>query len=63
MKHCGDPFIDIISFVRTLEVSEVALLVERGALETERVDNIVDLDSSVLNTLISLLSRSVSAGV
>ena len=48
----------------TLEVGKVALLVEVGALETERVNNVVDLDGLVLNTLvITALSRSVGTSV
>lgn len=47
----------------TLEVGQVALLVEAGGLETERVDNVVDLDLGILNTLVGLLSGSVGTGV
>lgn len=47
----------------TLEISKVALLVERGALEAERVDNVVDLDGSVIKGLVGLLSGSVGASV
>lgn len=49
--------------IRTLEVGQVALLVEGGGLETERVDDVVDLDGGVLKTLIGLLSGSVGTGV
>ncbi len=47
----------------TLEVSQVALLVELSALETERVDNVIDLLLGVLETLFSLLGGSVGASV
>ena len=44
-------------------MGEVGLLVELGGLETEGVDNIVDLDSSILHLLFGLLSGSVGTGV
>jgi hypothetical protein len=47
----------------TLKMAEVSLLVKLGGLETERVDNVVDLDSSVLNTLLGLLGGSVGTSV
>lgn len=47
----------------TLEVGEVALLVELGALETEGVDNVVDLDGSILELLLLLLSGGVGTNV
>jgi hypothetical protein len=47
----------------TLEVGEVALLVEAGGLKTERVDNVVDLDFGILNALLGLLSGSIGTGV
>lgn len=47
----------------TLEVGQVALLVEAGGLKTERVDNVVDLDIGILNTLVGLLSGSIGTGV
>ena len=43
-----------------LEVSEEALFVELGGLETERVDDVVDLGSTVLNSLLRLLGGRVS---
>ena len=47
----------------TLEVGEVALLVELGLLETERVDDI-DLGLElVVGTLLLLLGGSVGSGV
>ena len=49
--------------LHTLEVGEVALLVERGALETERVDDIVDLGDLVIEILSSLLGGSVGTDV
>lgn len=48
---------------RTLEVGQVALLVEAGGLETERVDDVVDLDLGILETLLGLLSGSIGTGV
>jgi hypothetical protein len=48
---------------RTLEVGKVGLLVELGALVAERVDDVVDLDGLVLDTLVGLLSRSVGTDV
>ena len=47
----------------TLEVGEVALLVERGLLETERADDVVDLDDLVLEILSGLLGGSVGTDV
>lgn len=47
----------------TLEVGKVSLLVERSGLETERADNVVDLDSAVLEILTSLLGGSVGTNV
>ena len=44
-------------------MGDVRLLVKLGGLEAERVDNVVDLDSSILNTLFGLLSGSVGTGV
>jgi len=44
-------------------MAKIRLLVELGGLKTERVDNVVDLDSSVLNALVGLLSGSVGADV
>lgn len=43
-----------------LEVSEEALFVELGGLETERVDNVVDLGSTVLNSILLVLGGRVS---
>ncbi len=48
---------------RTLEVGKVGLLVERGALQTERVDDVVDLLLGVLQGLIGLLGGRVGANV
>jgi hypothetical protein len=48
---------------RTLEVGEVGLLVERGGLETERVDDVVDLGRSVIEGLLGLLGGSVGTDV
>ena len=47
----------------TLEVGQVALLVEAGLVQAERVDNI-DLGLKlVIGTLLGLLSGSVGTGV
>ena len=48
---------------RTLEIGKIRLLVELGALETERVDNVVDLDGSILEALILLLGGRVASNV
>lgn len=48
---------------RTLEIRQEALLVELGGLETERGNNVVDLDDLVLGTLLSLLSGGVSTSI
>jgi len=47
----------------TLEVRKVRLLVERSGLETERVDDVVDLDDGVIKILLGLLSGSVGTGI
>ena len=47
----------------TLEVNKITLLVELGALETERVDNVVDLERGVLEGLLALLGGGVGANV
>jgi hypothetical protein len=47
----------------TLEVGEVALLVERGLLETERADDVVDLGDLVIEILGSLLGGSVGTDI
>ncbi len=46
-----------------LEVDQVALLVERGVLQAEGVDNVVDADGLVVSALLSLLGGSIGAGV
>jgi len=46
-----------------LEVGQVALLIERGRLEAEGIDNVVDLHVGILGTLLGLLGGSVSASV
>lgn len=48
---------------RTLEICKVSLLVETGALQTERVDNVVDLDSRVVEGLLSLFGRGIRTNV
>jgi hypothetical protein len=47
----------------TLEVGKVALLVEGSGLEAERVNNVVDLDGGIINTLLGLLGRGVGTGI
>jgi len=47
----------------TLEVGKIRLLIERSALEAERVNDVVHLDGLVLNTLLGLLSGSVGADI
>ena len=47
----------------TLKVDEVTLLVELGALEAERVDDVVDLDGLVLKGLLTLLGGGVGTNV
>lgn len=49
--------------MHTLEVSKEALLVEGGALETERADDVVDLDLGVVDFFLSLLSGSVGTDI
>jgi hypothetical protein len=46
-----------------LQVGEIRLLVERSALKTERVDDVVDLDFRVLEGLLGLLGGRVGTGV
>lgn len=48
---------------RTLEVGQVTLLVERGALETERMGDVVDLDLGVVKLLSSVLGGSVGTDI
>lgn len=51
-------------FRLTLEVTEVLLLVERGLVQTERVDNVNDLLGRVIGTLVTaILSRGVGTNV
>lgn len=49
--------------MHTLEVSKEALLVEGGALETERVDDVVDLDLRIIEIFFGLLSGSVGTDI
>lgn len=49
--------------MHTLKVGKEGLLVELGALETERVDNVVDLDGTVLELLLGLLGGGVGTSV
>ena len=44
-------------------MGDVRLLVELGRLETERVDNVVDLGGTLLKVLSGLLGGSVGTGV
>lgn len=48
---------------RTLQVGQEALLVELGALKTERGHNIVDLDLGVLDIVTSVLGRGVGTDI
>ena len=43
-----------------LEISQIGLLVEYGGLESEGMDDVVDLTGSVFKGLILLLGRGVS---
>ena len=45
----------------TLEVGEERLFVERGRLETEGVDDVVDLGRALLEGLVRILCRGVGA--
>jgi hypothetical protein len=54
---------DMYEYKRTLEMAEVGLLVELGRLETEGVHDVVDLDGTILETLIGFLSRGVGSSV
>lgn len=47
----------------TLKVGQEALLVELGALQTERGNNVVDLDLGVVEVLASFLGRGVGTDV
>lgn len=47
----------------TLELVHVALLVERNVLQAERVDDVVDSDLAVVQSLLGLLSGSVGTNV
>jgi hypothetical protein len=47
----------------TLEMAKIRLLIERGGLETERVDHVVDLDGTILDTLIGFFSRCIGSSV
>lgn len=47
----------------TLEICEVALLVEAGLVQTERVDDIDLLLGRILDTLLSLLGRGIATSV
>lgn len=44
-------------------MDKVSLLVEGGALETERVDNVVDLDVGIIKLLLATLGGSVGTSV
>ena len=52
MRHINGP---------NLKVGKVGLLVKGSRLETEGVDNVVDLGRTVLEGLVAVLSRGVSA--
>ena len=42
-----------------LEISEERLFIEGGRLQPERVDNVVDLGSALLERILLILSRGV----
>jgi hypothetical protein len=44
-------------------MAEICLLVEGRLVETERVDNVVDLNGAILDTFLGLLSRCVGTSV
>jgi hypothetical protein len=44
-------------------MTEIRLLVEGSLVKTERIHDIIDLDSTILDTLLSLLSRCVGTGI
>lgn len=44
-------------------MAEILFLVERGGVETERADDVVDLCGAVLDTLLGFLSRGVGSCV
>lgn len=48
---------------RTLEVAEVGFLVERGALQTEGVDDVVDGLRAVLEGFVGFFGRGIGANV
>lgn len=52
-----------MSTVRTLQIGEVGLLVEGSGLETERVDDVVDLDLGIFEGLVGFLSGGVGTSV
>lgn len=54
-------FVPVI--IRTLEVGEVALLVEAGLVQAEGVDDVDDLVLVVLDGLLGLLGGSIATGV
>jgi len=48
---------------RTLEMAKIGLLIERSLIQAERIDDVVDLNGSILHTLVGLLSRCVGPSV
>lgn len=44
-------------------MAKIRFLVELGRLETERVNDVVDLNLGILNALIGLLGRCVGASI
>ena len=50
-------------FVHTLEVGEIGLFVKASRLETESVDNVVDLDLVIFESLLGLLGGGVGADI
>lgn len=55
------PELSLDDFHVALEISQIGLLVECGGLESEGMDDVVNLSSPVLQSILLLLSRRVSA--
>jgi hypothetical protein len=44
-------------------MTEIRLLVEGSLVKAERVHDVIDLDGTILDALLSLLSRCVGTGI
>jgi hypothetical protein len=44
-------------------MTEIRLLVEGSLVKAERVHDVIDLDSTIFDTLLSLLSRCIGTGI